>query len=85
MWEIVKIVSAILAISFWLLSAFIWTRYNLSRPKLRFPEDGRIFPLDTHGSVVYLTAGEHYLLLSLIAVGVIFFLLAAVSYLIGGR
>jgi hypothetical protein len=78
-------VSAILAVSFWLLSAFIWTRYNLNRPKLRFPEDGRIFPLDTHGSVVYLTAGEHYLLLGFMAAGVIFFLLAAVSYFIGER
>ncbi len=85
MWKTIKVVSAILAVGFWFSSFSVWMYYNFHRPKTYMPENGRTFPLDTHGSVVYLTAGEHYFLYGLMAAGVGFALLAALSYFMGGQ
>jgi hypothetical protein len=85
MLKIVKVVSGILGVVFWFSSFFVWQYYDAYRPTTYLPEAGRIFPLNTHGSIVYLTTGEHYLLCGLMAAGIGFFLLTAVCYFLGGR
>jgi hypothetical protein len=85
MLKIAKVVSGILGVVFWFSSFFVWQYYDAYRPTTYLPEAGRIFPLNTHGSIVYLTTGEHYLLYGLMAAGIGFFLLTAVCYFLGGR
>jgi len=85
MWKIIKIVSAVLAVAFWFSSFFVWMYYDSHRPKVYMSEDGRIFPLNTHGSIVYLSANEHYFLYGLMAAGIVFFMLAVISYFIDRR
>lgn len=80
MWKTIKKVSAGLAIVSWFSSFLVWTYYDLHRPKTYMPKDGRIFPLDTHGSVVYITASEHYFLYGLIVLAVILFAITVLSY-----
>ena len=46
---------------------------------------GRIYPLNTHGSIVYLTQGERYFLYGLMVAGVIFALLTAIIYFTGDK
>jgi hypothetical protein len=36
----------------------LWTYYDHTRPTLAEPAEGRIHPLNTHGSIVYLTREE---------------------------
>lgn len=61
----------------WFSSIFIWLYFDANRSKVARPESGRIFPLDTHGSVVYLTVGEHYFLYGLMGAAAFLFLIAA--------
>ena len=49
------------------------------------PQSGKIYLLDTHGSVVYLTFREHYFLYGLIIAGIVFFLLSIVFYFVGRK
>lgn len=50
----------------------LWYHYAFTRSDARQPESGRILPLNTHGSVVYLTAHERFLLYGLMIVGAVF-------------
>ena len=77
--------SGILALCFWFSSFFLWKYFDANLTTRAQPGDGRIYPLNTHGSVVYLTFSEHYFLYGLIVVGVIFFLLAAAFYFISSK
>ena len=81
--KILKLTSAILALCFWFSSFFLWQ--FLDSHESTVPVDGRIFPLETHGSIVFLTRNENILLYSLIIVGAVFFLLTAVLAFIGRR
>ena len=47
----------VLAVS---LAAYVglWTYYDHTRPTVAAPAQGRIHPLNTHGSIVYLTLEE---------------------------
>jgi len=83
MWKITKVVTGVLAFVFWNTSVFVWVYFDWHRPKIYMPEAGGIFPLNSHGSIVYLTAAEHYFLYSLMAAGAGFFLLSAFCYFIG--
>ena len=85
MLKIVKVVSGILSVVFWVSSFFVWKFYDAHRPTTYTPEAGMIFRLTTHGSIVYLTTSERYLLGGLMAAGVGFFLLTVVCYFLGGR
>lgn len=70
---------------FLVLVVFVWMYYDSHKPKAYMPSEGSTFPLDTHGSVVYLTAGEHYFLYGLMTAGIEFALLAAFSYFMSWR
>ena len=48
--------SALLAI-YWL---YLIYSYDGSMPRAPQPHDGRVYPLNTHGSIVYLTKSQHY-------------------------
>jgi hypothetical protein len=80
-----KTLSGIAALCFWFSSFFVWRHFDASRSKIDQSESGRIFPLDTHGSVVYLTAREHYFLYGLIAFGAAFFVLTVFLYFLGRK
>jgi hypothetical protein len=45
-------------LAFWFFFIYVTYQYDGTRP--RFPDEasGRVFPQNTHGHVVYLTAGE---------------------------
>ena len=82
---ILKTVSAVLALSCWTTGFVLWYRYAFTRPDVRQPDTGRVFPLNTHGTVVYLNSAEHLLLYSLITAGVVCFLVAVGFYAVGRR
>lgn len=85
MMNTLKLISGVLALCFWFLSFFVWKFFDAHRMTTAEPESGRIYPLSTHGSVVYLTNGEHYFLYGLIFAGVGFFLLAIIFYYIENK
>jgi hypothetical protein len=78
-----KVVSGVLALVFWSSSFVVWMYFASSRPRTYLPEVGRTFPLNSHGSIVYLTFGEYYLLYGLMAAGIGLFFLSAVCYFFG--
>ena len=80
-----KLISGILALCFWFSSFFVWKYFDAHRVTTAEPQSGRIYPLSTHGSVVYLNSVEHYVLYGLIITGIVFFLLTIVLYYIGSK
>jgi hypothetical protein len=80
-----KVLSGISALCFWFSGFFTWLHFDASRSKIAEPESGRVIPLNTHGSVVYLTTGENYLLDGLMIAGVVFFLFTVVLHLLERR
>jgi len=82
---IFKVVSAILGLGSWTASFVLWYHYAFTRPAVRQPGAGRVYPLDTHGTVVYLTSHEHFLLYFLMVTGVVCFFLTFAFYKFGKR
>jgi hypothetical protein len=80
-----KLLSGIAALCFWFSSFFVWLHFDTYGSTIAEPESGRVFQLNTHGSVVYLTAGEHNLLYGLIVAGVMFFLFTVILHLLERR
>jgi hypothetical protein len=70
-----------LALAIWLFHAWLWYRYDGTRPSLPDASIGAIYPLNTHGHVVYLTKPEDAWLtrLTIIAFG-----LFGIAFLIQG-
>jgi len=79
-----RLISAVLALCFWFSSFYVWTYFDAHRMTTAEPKSGRVYSLSTHGSVVYLTSGEHYFLYGLIFAG-IFFLLTVVFNYVGRK
>ena len=75
-----KQLSAAVALGSWIASFVLWYHYAFTRPSMPRPESGHVHPLNTHGSVVYLTSHECVLLYGLMIAGVVFFLLTAGLY-----
>jgi hypothetical protein len=80
-----KLAAAAVALVCWFSSFLVWNFYAGHRTSTNEPDAGRIHPLNTHGSVVYLTSGEHYLLYGVIAGGVVFFLLTVAMHFSADR
>jgi hypothetical protein len=80
-----KQLSAIVALVSWTASFVLWYHYAFTRSDVRQPESGRIYPLNTHGSIVYLTSHERFLLYGLMVVGAVCFLLTAGLHYIANR
>lgn len=80
MLKVFKTVCGLLALGFW-FSAYLLTMHYVGQPDTACDlASGRTFPMPNHGTVVYLTALEHYLIDGLRAAGVLFFVLAAAAY-----
>lgn len=80
-----KRISGVLGLCFWMASCALWYRYALTRPAIRQPGAGRVYSLNTHGTVVYLTSQEHFLLYFLMVTGAVFLFLAVGLHLFGKR
>ena len=80
-----KRVAGVLALGFWFSSFFAWKYFDAHGLRTPNLQSGKTYPLDTHGSVVYLTPHEHYFLYGLIIAGTVFFLLSAVFYFVGSK
>jgi len=72
-WKWVEVAVAIIGVSLALSSAELWMHYAYTRPTIPNSGIGRIYSLNTHGSVVYLNSHEQSLLNSLMIVGGAFF------------
>jgi hypothetical protein len=83
--RVLKFISGILALCFWFSSFIVWKYFDAHATRLAEPETGRIYPLNTHGSVVYLTLAERGVLYGLMIAGVVFFLVCAVAYFVEKR
>lgn len=77
--KLVKLVSGILAIVSWLSWGAVWTYYDRTRSSTYDPDSGRVYRQFTHGSVVYLTAGEHYFLIGLMAAAIVFVIVLLIA------
>lgn len=76
LWKALEIAAAALAAAAWFTAMFLWQYYDASRPRFPDPSAGRIYRLETHGSIAYLTRRENLFLYALI-------LTAAVSFVAG--
>src|SRR5262249_60921442 len=66
-----KIVGAI-SLAIWVLAnTVVWYHYAGTRPRDPNPRRGNIYPLNTHGSVVYLTVTDCIVLCGALAAGFI--------------
>lgn len=83
--KVLKLISGVLALGVWFSSFFLWEYFDAHKPNIAEPSRGRIYPLNTHGSIVYLSQGEHYALYGLVAAGATFFLLVIVFHLIEAK
>ena len=74
------------ALAVWFFHFYVWYQYDGSRPIHRDSSAGRIFPLNTHGHVVYLTKGEDQKLAGLTALAFGSFVLAVLidGFLVDG-
>ena len=77
------LVSGLLTLCFWFSSIYVWKYFDSNCSTMLQPEVGRVHPLNTHGSVVYLTSLEHFFLYGLIFASVILFLLTVVLHFTG--
>lgn len=83
--NMLKFVSGILALCFWFSSFIVWMYFDAHRPRMAEPDSGRIYSLNTHGSIVYLTSGEHYFLYGLISSGIALFLITVTFHYLAKR
>jgi hypothetical protein len=60
------------AMSSFLAGVCLWFHFDGTRPHVADPTVGRVYSLNTHGSVVYLNAQEHWLLAGLFATFAVF-------------
>jgi hypothetical protein len=80
-----KLISGVLALGFWFSSFFVWKYFDAHGLGTSDPNSGKIYPSDTHGSIVYLTSREHYFLYGLIFAGIVFLLFTIVFYYVGSK
>ena len=73
LWKVLEIAAGVVALALWLTSVFLWMHYASTRPHSLDAGSGRIYPLNTHGSVVYLTCRENLFIAALTVGGIIVF------------
>ena len=65
-------VAAAIFLGVWVLAnSILWYHYAETRPRVRNPAAGHIYPLNTHGSVVYLTLTDCIILYGALGVGAV--------------
>jgi|GEM_PF-4559900 len=83
--NLLRIIMGVLALGFWFSSFFVWKYFDAHGLRTPDPQSGKVYPLDTHGSVVYLTYHEHCFLYGLMLAGMVLFLLSVVFYFAGKK
>ncbi len=78
--KVLKLISGVLVLCFWFSCFLVWKYFDTHESNIAVPNRGRIYPLNTHGSIVYLTQGEIYALYGLMAAGAAFFVVAIVFH-----
>jgi hypothetical protein len=78
--KVAKIICGVLSIASSTTWYFAREHYALSRPRIADQATGQVYPLNTHGSISYLTAGEQHLLWALMASGIVFLLATAILH-----
>jgi len=61
-WKISEAVAMIISAASFCYAWGLWMHFAFSRPTSPNSLEGRVYPLDTHGTRVYLNAQEHFLL-----------------------
>jgi len=79
--QVAKLVSAVTALVSWFALAFVWRHFAETLPRTSDVAIGRMYPLNEHGTIVFLTGGEWNLVYGLMGTGVFFFVLTALIYL----
>ena len=72
-WKCVEAAAAVVGVGLALSSAELWMHYAYTRPTMLGAGSGRVYSLNTHGSIVYLNAGERSLLNTLMIIGGVLF------------
>lgn len=80
-----KVVSGVLALIFWFAWFAVWTYFADGRESKLHANGPYVYPLDTHGSIVYITHFERQFLYGLMIAGATFFILTAVIHFAGRR
>jgi hypothetical protein len=83
--KMLKIIAAVLSLSFWTASCILWYHYSATRPSAPDPAQGRIYGERQIGDVFYLTSKELIVWRALAISGVVFFIATAGLYLLEKR
>ena len=75
-WRIAEGGAAIASLVSFFGDCFLQFQFGYTRPSVPNPLEGRVYPLNTHGSWVYLNAREHWLLNSLMILFLMLFVIA---------
>jgi len=75
-WRLVERVLGTSIVILLLFGTYLWSSYAVTRSKTPIVSEGRVYELDNHGSVVYLTLGEWLLVNGAFVAG---FLVAATT------
>ena len=70
-WRYIGLASGVLWLVLFFTAAALWLHYDRTRPPVADPTIGRVYPLNTHGSIVYLAHAERLELYGLIALAII--------------
>jgi hypothetical protein len=78
-WRVAAYVATFGAAGSFMAGICLWFHFDGTRPHAADTTTGRVYPLNTHGAVVYLNAHEHWVLTGLFAV---FVVLGVIGFLI---
>ncbi len=70
-WKYTSLVGGIAWLILFSAAVALWMHYDRTRPPVPDPSVGRVYPLNTHGSIVYLVRAERLRLYGLISVAII--------------
>src|SRR2546422_6938309 len=64
-WRILATSIGLGLVIFMCATYYLWYEYAYTSPRIPLPDDGRVYSLNTHGLIVYLTKVERYSLYAL--------------------
>jgi len=76
LWKSLEVIFGAASLVIALADLWLWNRYAATFPSLADATAGRVYPLNTHGHIVFLTTAEHTRLYALIFSSVTLFLVA---------
>jgi len=79
--RLLTVASGVAGLYFWFFSIYLWTEYATHDSSVPIPEAGRVYPLENHGSTVYITQAEHDTIYRNTYLGIGLLLLASALFL----